>query len=289
VTNLITMTGLGSFGRFGNQLLERSFIKAWATEEGAAWGVTPWVGEYLFGLDDPGITAILPKYQERVQDGDVHRPIAPGPGELLGFDYAGWCQFPTAWWTPERRGVWSDYQPSDEWRARMLPAIDRIYSPTIVGIQIRRGDYGLGSCYDAFTPVAWYLDWLVKHWSYLASPRLFIATEDRELVEPFAVYKPDTVESLGIELHAEPYRHYNYLPEDLASGKPYLLDWFPEWYMLTQCDILLAANSTFSLTAAMASKLSPAFWRPAWETESFVKEDVWDCLPLRLDCPRKAA
>ena len=231
----------------------------------------------------------MPKFHERVHAGDVHRPIAPEHGELVGGDYAGWCQFPTAWWTPERRKVWADYQPSEAWQERLRPAVERIRSPTVVGIQIRRGDYGLGSCYDAFTPIEWYQNWLIKNWNYLPHPRLFIATEDRELVEPFAAYKPETVESLGIELRAEPYPHYNYLPEDLTSGKPHLLDWFPEWFMLTRCTVLLAANSTFSLTAAMASHKQPEFWRPAWAEQAFVKEDVWDCLPLRLDCPRKTA
>jgi hypothetical protein len=116
---------------------------------------------------------------------------------------------------------------------------------------------------------------------------LFIATEDRELVEPFAEYSPVTVESLGVELRAEPYPRYNYLPEDIEGRQAHLLDWFPEWYALTQCDVLLAANSTFSLTAAMASRKQPKFWRPAWEWKSFVQEDVWNCLPLRLDCPRR--
>jgi hypothetical protein len=257
----------------------------------------PWVGKHLFGLDDPGITTILPKFEERVRDGDVHRPVPPIGDELIGRDYAGWCQFPTAWWTPERRKVWQDYQPTSNWQRRLQPAIDRLYGCKVIGIQIRRGDYGLGSCYDAITPVEWYLECLrfyetirkdIPFWRP-GSDRLFIATEDRGLVEQFAEYSPVTVESLGVKLIAEPYPHYNYLPEDLASGKPYLIDWFPEWYMLTQCDILLAANSTFSLTAAMASYKQPQFWRPAWESESFVREDVWDCLPLRLDCPRKGA
>lgn len=224
-----------------------------------------------------------------VQDGDVHRPVAPSGDELIGHDYAGWCQFPTAWWTAERRKVWNDYQPTQAWLERMNPALCKCGCCTLIGIQIRRGDYGLGSCYDAITPVEWYKRWLDEHGDRIEYPVVFIATEDRDLVEAFTEYRPETVESLGIELRAEPYPRYNYLPEDLTSGKPHILDWFPEWFMLTQCDILLAANSTFSLTAAMSSRKSPQFWRPAWESESFVREDVFNCLPLRLDCPRQKA
>jgi hypothetical protein len=256
----------------------------------------PWVGKHLFGLDDPGIATILPKFEERVRDGDVHRPVPPIDDELIGCDYAGWCQFPTAWWTPERREVWQDYQPTGQWQERLRPITEAFSLPGVtIGIQIRRGDYGMGSCYDAITPLEWYTDWLSRCWSMLIDPllgfparRLFIATEDRGLVEPFAEYSPVTVESLGVELRAEPYPRYNYLPEDIAGGQAHLLDWFPEWYALTQCDVLLAANSTFSLTAAMASRKQPKFWRPAWEWKSFVQEDVFNCLPLRLDCPRGA-
>ena len=289
-TRLVTMRELNSRGRFGNQLLQRSFVKAYAQERQAAWGVTPWVGRHLFGLDDPGIAAILPKFAEMLQDGDSHRPVAPVGDELIGYDYAGWCQFPTAWWNTERRKVWQDYQPTAEWLDRLRPISEAFSrSGVTIGIQIRRGDYGLGSCYDAITPIEWYLHWLDGYAQYYSCPvRLFIATEDRELVEAFAKYNPSTVESLGVCLRADPYPHCYYLPEDIESGRAHLLDWFPEWYALTQCNVLLAANSTFSLTAAMASRKSPVFWRPAWEWESFVREDVWNCLPLRLDCPRKA-
>lgn len=224
-----------------------------------------------------------------MRDGDVHRPVPPDAGELIGRDYAGWCQFPTAWWTEERRNVWDDYLPSAAWLDRLSPAVERLGYCTLIGVQIRRGDYGQGSCYDAITPVQWYKDWLERNADRFDCPVVFVATENRELVAEFRRYSTVTVESLGIELQDRPYPHYNYLPEDLASGKRHLIDWFPEWFMLTQCCVLLAANSTFSLTAAMASRKHPQFWRPAWAEKALVKEDVWDCLPLRLDCPRKTA
>ena len=290
------MRTLGSNGRWGNQLTQRAFIKAYAQENQAAWGVTPWVGKYLFGLDDPGVTEILPTFQERCHDGDVHRPIAPEPGEAIGYDYHGWCQFPTAWWAERhgRRGVWRDYVPAAEWLERLKPITEFAHDgSTVIGVQIRRGDYGQGTPYDAITPVDWYLDCLQKIWHCVRFPKLFVATEDRDLVEVFAEYKPETVESLGVELKPEPYPFYNYLIEDVQSGKPHLLDWFPEWYGLNQCQVLLAANSTFPLTAAMAATASNgngsvSFWRPSQEKQAFVQEKVWDCLPLRLDCPRKA-
>lgn len=282
------MRSLGRMGRFGNQLLQRSFIKAYAQEHGSEWQVSPWVGAHLFGLNDPPVTAELPQRNEKYVGGDCHRPIPPERDECIGGDYVGWCQFPTDWWTPKRRTVWGDYWPTPAWRERLMPAIQRLGFCTLIGIQIRRGDYGQGSCYDAITPISWYRDWLERYADTYELPVVFVATEDRGLVDEFARYSPVTVESLGIELQTEPYPRYNYLPEDLASGKRHLIDWFPEWWMLTQCDILLAANSTFSFTAALASPRSPQFWRPAWAEQAFVREDLWNCRPLRLDCPRGA-
>jgi len=289
---LITFRELGGRGRAGNQLIQRSFIKAYAAEHNSEWGVSPWVGSHLFGLQDPQVTETLPPFEEKCEAGDVHKPLPPDGDEAIGFDYEGWMQFPTSWWTPDRRTVWQDYQPTEAWLERLRPITDACaHAGITIGIQIRRGDYNQGSCYDAFTPLGWYTAWLGEHWESLDRPSLFVATEDRLLLNQFSVFAPVTVESLGVELRAEPYPLYNYLPEDLASGKAHLLDWFPEWYALTQCDILLAANSTFSLTAAMvrsAAGKPVEFWRPSWEAQRFVREELWDCRPLRLDCPRKA-
>lgn len=288
----ITMRQLGQRGRFGNTLLQHAFIRAYAVEHGAEYQMPPTVLKHLFGLDDNLSTEDLPPYQEQYENGDCHRPLPPISDELLNHDFQGWAQHKTEWWTPERRKFWRDYRPTEAWLERLRPITEanRYDAGTVIGIQIRRGDYGQGSVYDSLTPVAWYIQWLKDHWwKFAFVPKLFIATEDRELVEPFAAYNPVTVESLGVELRAEPYPLYNYLPEDLASGKAHLLDWFPEWYALTQCDILLAANSTFSLTAAMvrSSAGKPVeFWRPSWEAQGFVREELWNCRPLRLDCPR---
>jgi len=289
----ITMRQLGQRGRFGNTLLQRAFIRAYAADHRAEYRMPPTVLKHLFGLDDNLSTEDLPTYRERYENGDCHRPIPPIGDELLNHDFQGWAQHETQWWTPERRKVWTDYLPTQAWLERLRPITDCLaHNGTSIGIQIRRGDYNLGSCYDKFTPIEWYLDWLKdRWWKFAFVPKLFIATEDRELVEPFKAYRPQTVESLGVELRADPYPLYNYLPEDLASGKAHLLDFFPEWYALTQCDILLASNSTFSLTAAMVRSVAGKpveFWRPSWEAQAFVREDLWSCRPLRLDCPRKA-
>ena len=95
----VTFANLGHQGRFGNQLLQRSFVKAYAEERMVDWQVREWVGEHFFGLNDLPVTKQLPPFTEKCEQGDVHKPIPPHEDEAVNHDYAGWCQFPTSWWT----------------------------------------------------------------------------------------------------------------------------------------------------------------------------------------------
>jgi hypothetical protein len=56
------------------------------------------------------------------------------------------------------------------------------------------------------------------------------------------------------------------------------MDFFPDWYFLSLCDVLLAPNSTFSVTAAMMG--CNYFWRSSLPQQKFVQEDPWDMYPL---------
>ena len=49
----ITMSSLGSNGRFGNQLFQYAFAKLYALRHGATAAFPPWEGQQLFDLDDP--------------------------------------------------------------------------------------------------------------------------------------------------------------------------------------------------------------------------------------------
>ncbi len=286
--NAISMRRLGQYGRFGNSLHQYAALSAVAQETNCEFQSPPWIGEYVFDLPNHRVTAQLPVYQECYDSAE--NPLVPSPRELVGHDFYGYAQYHTSWWTPERRTVWKDaFTPSPGWQNRMLPAMANFYGrgEERVGIHIRRGDYGQGGVYDAITPVEWYLAWLKKHWHALDNPVLFVASEDATLIEAFAGYHPETVETLGIGLQTIPYPYYSYLRQDLSSGKPHLIDFLPEWLMLRECDYLVMANSTFSFTAALCSTQAVRMFRPCIAESRFIEEDVWNCWPLRKDCPKK--
>lgn len=58
---IIQFTQLGKFGRFGNQLFQYAFAKAYALSVGATLQTPPWIGQVLFeGINDPPCSANLP-------------------------------------------------------------------------------------------------------------------------------------------------------------------------------------------------------------------------------------
>ena len=70
---------------------------------------------------------------------------------------------------------------------------------TIVGLHLRRNDYGYGPFFIA--PGKWYNECLENLWKNLDEPVLFIASDEpKKVLKDFAGYKPVTSKDLGIEL-----------------------------------------------------------------------------------------
>ena len=60
--SIVSISCLGSFGRFGNQLFQYAFAKAYADRHGSILQTPAWVGQKLFEhINDPPITKQLPK------------------------------------------------------------------------------------------------------------------------------------------------------------------------------------------------------------------------------------
>lgn len=278
--DIITMRELGRRGRFGNALYQYAFVRVMAHEHNARYQVSPWVGQELFGLVDPPLSASLPVVGERSEGEPNYTQAIPLTGpEVLNHDVHCYAQYHGTWWQP-RRWVWRLFEPIKEIRDRLLPAYAKLCAAgrTIVGFHIRRGDYGsTGPFY--YTPLQWYADWLKQHWSALDEPVLFIASEDRELVAKFQQYSPHTAESLGLNLCSR-MRVYNYLAEDVERGLPHLLDFYPDFWLLSQCDILVTGNSTFSFAAAMCRHAPPLFYRSHLWAARMIEEQVWKAYPL---------
>lgn len=279
--NYVTFSRLGNYGRFANSVMQYAGLRFYALEHDCELQVPPWIGTELFGLRDPPVTKKLPPYHEKSADGTCHTQSVPPEGdELVNHDFSGYCQYQTSYYRPHKFLIRSMFTPVESIRRRMAPATEKLHAMggTTVGIHLRAGDYGRSIFY--ITPIAWYLDWLRKYWPLLDDPVLFIAAEDRKLVEEFAEYKPVTTESLGIDLKAEPLGNYPYLSTDLKRREPWQMDFYPDFSLLSQCHVLLIPNSTFSFMAAMLSRTLELCYRSDLATQRFVRIDPWDANPL---------
>ena len=129
----------------------------------------------------------------------------------------------------------------------------------MVGIHLRRGDYGPPPFYS--TPSSWYKDYLDGLWQTLDNPVLFIASDEPlKVVKDFSEYGPITSNDLGIKL-----------PE---------AEFYPDFYILSQCDVLLISNSSFSFAASMLNHHSRTFVRPHFKAGKLVPFDPWDSQPF---------
>ncbi len=279
----VSMSLLGRYGRWGNQLFQYAALRIYARRYGLQWQTPPWVGEDLFGIPPSPVTVRLPPYQEGC--GTLAKPsVDPPVGlSLVGRDYRGYAQYHASYFAPYRKWLRELYRPVAPMQERLEVPLRMLkrHGKTLVGLHLRRGDYGRLEFY--ITPVEWYLRWLRKHWSTLDDPVLFIATESPDLIDEFARYDPVTAGALGVDLSVEPLPAYPYLAHDLEHRDPWQMDFFPDWYFLTHCEIMLIPNSTFSFTAAMFSDTIRQVFRSDLPTQEFIEIDPWNEAPLTYD------
>jgi len=267
---VVTMSCLGSLGRFGNSLLQYAYLKTYAKLYNLRVETPEWIGQYLFGHSDPSITKKLPEFsqftsqenQDIVLGGLIPKSSAP----FFNVDLHALVQLHHGYYTHinQQNYYRSLFQPTPEIKARVEPLWDKLMSMgnIVIGIHLRRGDYiaqrevldsqGYHFLYSA--PSAWYLEWLRGMWNTLAEPCLnlkpvlFIASDDvDDVIEDFAEYNPVTSRDLGADF-----------PE---------AEFYPDFYILSKCDMLAISNSTFSFVAAALNNKATCFMRPHLPTK----------------------
>jgi hypothetical protein len=256
---IITMSSLGTDGRFANQIFQYAFLRIYAKEYDLAIETPAWIGQYLFGHNDQPISRELPqvRVEGRAADllADALIPRAETP--FTNVDFSGYFQFHTRYYAPHKEYFRSLFQPVSEIEVIMKKALDKLYSmgKTIVGLHLRRNDYGYGPFFIA--PGKWYSKCLESMWKNLDAPVLFIASDEpKKVLKDFANYKPVTSEDLGIEL--------------LKA------DFYPDFYLLSKCDIAAISNSSYSFAACMLNDKCKLFLRPDLSREKLVSFDPWD-------------
>jgi hypothetical protein len=283
VTARLQMSCLGRYGRFANALFQYSFLKTYARRHGLAVEAPSWAGNALFGAADPPLGSPLPKIVETSNYAADRSPIVSRRVPLRNVNVEGFFQYHTSYYRPDRDYLRGLFEPVPSVQSRVQPAAERLHGlgQTVVGVHLRRGDYGRGMFY--LTPTRWYLAKLAELWPSLPSPVLFVASEDRELVADFADYHPHTKTSLGLDPEPLPLPHYNYRPYERAQHDLHQMDFYPDFYLLSRCDVLLLPNSTFGFFAAMLSPRLKQAFRSHLPTQTFLPLDVWDAVPLDVE------
>jgi hypothetical protein len=288
---VLTMSSIGQFGRFANQLFQYAFLRICAEKSGARVECPVWIGQTLFGHQDAPISKrlspaielreqeqslfdVIPvfiPYIEKLADAKSSRVGADTLNTgLANVDLWGFFQFHTRYWKPHQQYFRALFQPVDELQLALDEGLKTIRSKgkTIVGIHLRRSDY-LTEPRAGFTlvfPTQWYCEWLEGIWSDLEDPVLLLCSDDLDsILDDFAKFSPVMTRDLKVQL-----------PIGMEE-----LDFYIDFYMLSQCDVVCSSNSNFSFVACMLNQQAQMFVRPHWDFSSrFITFDPWDSDPV---------
>lgn len=290
---ILTMTALGRLGRFGNQIFQYAFLKICARASNAEVQTEPWVGQALFGLDDPPVSVhleplvetgsnmesildVVPEFLPYLEKATGRKPGTIGVEAMTegvrSGDVIGFFQWHTSAYRPHQAYFRSLFQPCDDLRPWLDEPITemRKRGKTIITLHLRTGDYNWlpQFSWTLTPPLEWWADWLRSVWKELDEPVLYLCSNNVAAVRPwFTEFKPFT-------------------SDDFPTPPPARLKRIPvgfyrDFYMMTQADVLAASNSSFSFGAAMLNERATKFIRPHWDFRTrFIEFDPWDADPL---------
>jgi hypothetical protein len=252
--NIIQMKSLGNHGRFGNQIFQYMFLRTYARRNGLVVRTPVWKGTYLFGVRDKSPRAMPDVTEERIYDAEKSTVIGK-----KGINITGYFQYHTSYYRPDRDFIREIFAPEERIRAAVDRAVKalRARGKTLVVLHTRLGDHGRrGRKYSPYfvTPFSWCKEWLDAHLSGIEKPVFYIASDEPQKISPeFARY-------------------------NAIIGMPNFLPWVPEYqdfYIMSQCDVLLIASSSYSFAASMLNDRGQ-FYRPNPKAGGFVEYDPWN-------------
>jgi hypothetical protein len=161
------------------------------------------------------------------------------------------------------------FNTTDDFRALVNECVENLgRDKTLIGIHIRRGDYvenPLGVFSQTPIHVRYINQWLISNVSALASPVIYICSDDAD------VHTEITVS--GVEV----FTTKQLLPSGIDDFKYEQLD----WEILRRCDVLLTSNSSFSFTSALLSLKTPRCYNFSFTNSEFSLFDPWNAEPLQ--------
>jgi hypothetical protein len=259
----ISMSPLGQYGQFGNQLLQYAFLRLYAQEHGLTAQAPDWIGRDLFDRDDPLPQKPLPMVDEAQADffGSLARRT---PQVYAGTDIKGYFCGAMERWGPRSEAFRALFAPGRKLRPLLDRAMEalRRRGRTLVGVHIRRRNYGYGRFWIA--PERWYAQWLDELLPSLDAPVLYVATDDPLARTAFSRFSPLGAADLGVTIPGA--------------------DFFLDHYVLSRAQHLAISNSSFSFTAALLNEHAAGFARPDPLRRALVPFEPWRS-PVLVDAP----
>lgn len=256
---------LGKNGRFGNQIFQYAFLKIYAQQHNLNIETPSWIGQYLFGHQDPPISQKLTQFPEKKGRVEFSQSrVLNSPAPLKNVDLWGYFQYHTSYYAQYKDYLYSLFKPLPEIETELQKALNILGSKdkTVVGIHLRPIKYDQKFFY--ITPSDRYKEQLKEIWETLQEPVLFIASDDLDtVINDFGEYNPVTVKDLNIEL---PKANY-----------------YPDFYILTQLDVVAISNSSFSFVPSMLNERAKFFCRPSLLNNKIIPFDPWDSYVLLIE------
>ena len=185
----VSMSSLGSNGRFANQLFQYAYVRFYALRHGLDAVFPPWKGQEFFALDDqPWDGLALPELRFGPFN-DEDRVLWNRDKPPINIDLRGYFQEIPSCWSKHRAfirrmfTIRAEYEKTIKSWCREQTLGGR---RTLVAVHIRRGDYRdfqnrSDLPWFRLVPEEWYLQWLRSIWQALRDPILYVATDEPEL------------------------------------------------------------------------------------------------------------
>jgi hypothetical protein len=258
----VTVSCLGTNGRFANQLFQYAYAKLYALRHGATAAIPLWQGNELFGLHDPPCAGLALPQRTFAGFDDRHRQLWDEDDPPIDIDLNGYFQELPDCWQRHRPLLRRFFQLSperqaavDAWHRQVTRAGER----TLVAVHVRRGDYRIqpaGMPWFRLVPEEWYVDWLRRIWPTLREPLLFVATDEPEVVRPH-------------------FAEFASVSADFPAPASELPDHVRDFEALRRADYLALCNSSFSLMAAILAPASQQCFIPSFERQEFERYQPW--------------
>ena len=263
---VITNSKLGTLGRFGNHFFQYLFLKHHAMDMGYAYEHTPWVGDQIFNttLGKAAVTSNLRDVTQTSYSTETCN-ILNGSDRLANANLTGFFQYNTLHFKRHRESIRSTFSFKGPYfdRARQIQSTFQARGGPVIGLHLRRGDYG--NRWFFIAPTRWYIDWLSSLQARERRFTVYVASDDLDLVIP---------DFAGFDIMTS---------RDLPASGPNDPDFFDDFCALTLCDKLAISNSSFSFAASLLNTRADSFMRPDLAAKGLVEYDPWRAEPLLRD------